>query len=244
MPRTKKQAIQKKSEQELRPASAVSAEIIQTNRRLRLIQLLDMEYSDQAIADELGMSVVHVNRIKNEILDTLTQNYIQAVDGYRARSHMRYERLYRVAEAMATGSPLPGRPLVGLIEDMPQKDWMKIALQIISAEAELMKADIARSGEKRDEDQEILNYTEIKSTTISRTSSLHGHAAQQIKETWGQDDVLNYVYGDEAGLLPLNPPADSQQDKLDNLDPSDLHAQLAELQKRLDKVKLDAADTE
>lgn len=236
MPRTKKQAIQKVQEKQLRPASAQSAEIVRLNQRLTVIQLLDLGVSDEAISEQLAISVKHLQHIKDEILATLTPNYISAIDQFRARTYGRYERLYRIAEAMATGTVLPGGPFIGQIENMPQKDWVKLALSILSAEADLFKADLEANKRKSDEaDEDTLNFTEIRSVTFSRTNPLSQIAAEKIKETWGQDDLIDYIYEDEAALPPI-PLPDSEQDKLDNLDPSDLHAQLTALQNRISKV--------
>lgn len=244
MPRTKKQAIQKVQEKQLRPASAQSVAVVQMNRRLKVIQLLDLGCDDQSICEQLSISIFTLQQTKDEILATLTPNYINAIDSFRARTYGRYERLYRIAESMATGTVLPGGPFIGQLEGMPQKDWVKLALQILSAEAELFKADI-EVNKKKDNDaaEDSVNFTEVRSVTFSRTNPLSQIAAEKIKETWGQDDLIDYIYEDDSALPPI-PLPDNEQDKLDNLDPSDLHAQLMQLQERISKVTRNDPDPE
>lgn len=241
--RGKKLAVQKQEEAKLRPASAVSAEIVQLNRQLTVIQLLDQGYDDRAIAEHLKISTQGLQQIKDRILATLTPAYLDAVENFRARAYGRYERLYRIAEAMATGVVPPGGPYIGQVENMPQKDWVKLALQILGAEAELFKSDLELHAKRQAEGDEndLLNFTETRTLTFSRNNPLAQLASQHIKENWGQDQVLDYIYQDG---LPPNPPQDSEQDKLDNLDPSDLIAQVTQLQERIAKVSRHEADPE
>lgn len=233
--KSKKPAVQKQEERQTE-SKKLSTQIRHLKHQMEVIRLLDLGYSDAEIAESMALSAPFIQRIKDTILSTITPQYLQAVDSFRARQLARYERLYRVAEAMAIGAPLPERTLIGWMEDLPQKDWMKIALEILRDEAKLLEADLERAAKREEDTAEQINFTEVRSITMTRNNPLADVAGAALKQEWGKDpqEILDFIYEPSPPALP-----DDADDLLDNLDPREIHAQLKDLSKRLGKVNHD-----
>lgn len=204
-----------------------------------MIRLLDLGYDDAAICEHLSIYDPRtLDKLKAEILETLTPAYLDAVDRFRARNYQRYERLYRVAEAVALGIPLPERQIKNIMEDVVQKDWMKIALGILDAEARLMEYDLERAAKRSEEEDSNTAFIDLQNATLNLSSDLAKAGSELIKTEWGDGELLDYIYERQETPLPPPPPTDDPEQLLEDLDPREIHEQLRGLQARLHRSQL------
>ena len=157
--------------------------------------------SIRALSEELGIRTSAVRDLMRDVGNTMMDGYHEQLEWTRARTFARLEGMYRIAAARATGTALPtdSKDDKGKSpwEGVPDRHWMKMAVDILKAQVDLMSADEQWVKQREAENKAQLDARTVETITITRTSEMYKHAHEAEWQSWADTNLEHYLSNDD-----------------------------------------------
>lgn len=177
--------------------------------KLQVVEGVRLNWSIPKIADQVGITVERVRDLVDEAYAEMHHRYIENAEKIQMVSIARMEYLYAIAETWASGKAVwYEENSEGEMEErrqiMPDRMWMKQAVEIIKAEV-----DISTRAFKADNDKEKPPTTNIQNMTIQQTliagDDLYEAARQSMeRDSLDEERAIQWADLDGEDLIALN----------------------------------------
>lgn len=207
--------------------------LTEIDTKLQVVQGVRLNWSIPKIADNVGITVVRARELVDEAYAEMHSRYIENAEKIQAVNIARLEYLYSIAETWASGQGTwreedSEGETVTRKQLMPDRMWMKQAVEIIKAEM-----DVSTKALKHEDSKEKPPTTNIENMTIQQTliagGELYEVARQNMDEDWFSDEQAKQ-WADLEGedLITINaemvtdPRIDKLEESLNQLIPGEV----------------------
>lgn len=164
---------------------------IQADTMYRLVQSIRSGKTAQQMAHEFNLPVEEIRILIKDATMELTERYMEFATIHRSINHARLEYLYTIAEPMADGTFLAALENESKMQKgelpnaipVPDRHWIKAALDIIKAQNDMTTPDSNRIREAADRTEQQ-NYDVPQASTLSSGDDIFWEAQQRMEETW------------------------------------------------------------
>ncbi len=217
----------KKNQKSLATDRAAS-DIVELDKRQKVLNGILAAKSDKAISDETGIPRTVVKKLKNEIRGAMTRNYHDQIEYVRAVAFSRLERLTRLADGMTFGN----KPYS--LTGMPDVKWANFYLNVIKTQLDVIKTDYDRFEDTR-ANSDRFQYNDVKNITLIAKDDMFAFAAKAI---W--NEVNNGATGADYHAMLLEDIVESRPDNLPDF--AEAQSQLGRIERTFGVLDEDLPD--